>query len=246
MSTGITSQGILDFHSHILPGIDDGSRNWDMTMEMLQLSWDAGVRAMVATPHFLPWGHRLRKEKVLALTAEAQERAQRDLGIDMKIYPGEELYYHSGLLQDLEEGRALTLAGSRYVLVEFSEQASFREIHTAAASFRRSPWTLIIAHVERFESLYREQDLQEILDMGALLQSNAEEMERGFLDRRKRWLKKRYDARQITFVGSDTHDPVKRPPLSDRSLRWFRDHLDASYREALLWDNAVRLLEQRE
>lgn len=226
-------ENIWDIHNHILPGIDDGSRNWDMTLQMIQQSWDAGVRTMIATPHYLPWRPRLEKETVLGLVEEARRKVSSELGIEMKILPGEELYYHSGLLTDLEQGKALTMAGSHYVLVEFDENTPYNEIRLAVEKFRRSPWKPIIAHVERYSALRKEDNLNEVLSMGAKLQSNAEEMQRGLFDKTKRWLSKRYRAQEISCIGSDAHDPVKRPPLSDKSLKWFRDHLDAEYRIAL-------------
>lgn len=235
------SDTIWDIHSHILPGIDDGSRSWDMTLQMVQQSWNAGVRAMIATPHYLPWKSRLKKETVLELTEEAGQKVRHSLGLDMTIYPGEELYYHSGLLEELREGKALTLAGSRYVLVEFGEDTPYSEIRFAADQFRRSPYKLIIAHVERYAALRRDTCLEEVLSMGAQLQSNAEEMERGMFDSTKRWLKKRYEAQDISYIGSDAHDPVRRAPLSDKSLKWFRDRLDRNYREALFFKNALKI-----
>ncbi len=224
---------ICDIHSHILPGIDDGSRNWDMTLQMIQQSWDAGVRTMIATPHYLPWRDRLKKETVLYLAEEAQRKVDTELGIDMKILPGEELYYHSDLLAELSEGKALTMAGSRYVLVEFGEQSPYSEIRMAAQKFQRSPWKLIIAHVERYSALRKKEHFEEILTMNVELQSNAEEMKRGFLDPTKRWLKKRYGAKEITYIGSDAHDPSKRPPISEDDLKWFRENLDDNYRKDL-------------
>ena len=105
---------ICDIHCHILPGIDDGPRNWDMTLQMVQQSWDAGVRTMIATPHYLPWHERLKGETVLSLVEEARQKVASELGVEMTILTGEELYYHSGLMEELQQGKALTMAGSRY------------------------------------------------------------------------------------------------------------------------------------
>ena len=221
--------GICDIHCHILPGIDDGSRNWDMTLQMVQQSWDAGVRTMIATPHYLPWHHRLKGETVLNLVEEARERVNSELGIGMNILAGEELYYHSGLLEELEQGKALTMAGSRYVLLEFGEDSPYSEIRMAVQRFQRSPWKPIIAHVERYDALRKRQHLEEVLSMNALLQSNAEEMQRGFFSSTKRWLRKCYDERYISYIGSDAHDVTDRPPLSEENLKWFRDNIDKEY-----------------
>ena len=225
---------ICDIHCHILPGIDDGSRNWDMTLQMVQQSWDAGVRTMIATPHYLPWRERLRGETVLSLVEEARKKVASELGIEMTILPGEELYYHSGLLEELEQGKALTMAGSRYVMLEFAEDAPYSEIRMAVQRFQRSPWKPILAHIERYGALRKKQHLEEILTMNAQLQSNAEEMQRGLFDSTKRWLRKCYDARYISYIGSDAHDVTDRPPLSEENLKWFRENIDKEYRTQLL------------
>lgn len=224
---------ICDIHCHILPGIDDGSRNWDMTLQMVQQSWDAGVRTMIATPHYLPWHERLKGETVLSLVEEARQKVASELGVEMIILAGEELYYHSGLIEELQQGKALTMAGSRYILLEFAEDASYSEIRMAVQRFQRSPWKPIIAHVERYGALRKKQHLDEILSMGAQLQSNAEEMQRRIFDSTRRWLRKCYDARFISYIGSDAHDVTERPPLSEASLKWFRDSIDNEYRAQL-------------
>ena len=51
----VNQEGIWDIHSHCLPGIDDGAKDWDTAMQMLRASWDSGVRTVIATPHYLPW-----------------------------------------------------------------------------------------------------------------------------------------------------------------------------------------------
>ena len=232
---------ITDIHSHILPGIDDGSADWDMTLQMLQMSWDAGVRRLIATPHYLPWRKTIIAEQVPDLCLEAEGRAERELGIRMEIYPGQELYYHRDIMKDLESGRALPLAGSRCVLVEFDEQVPWREMLRAMELFSRSRWQMILAHAERFSAIRDPENLQTALELGILLQSNAEEMGHGFLNGTTRWLKKRYAAREIMFIGSDMHNVSGRPPLTRKSLQW-TEKLDREYREELLCRNAEKIL----
>ena len=105
---------------------------------------------MIATPHYPPWRERLKKETVLGLVEETKQKVASELGIEMTILAGEELYYHSGLLEELEQGKALTMARSRYILLEFGEDAPYSEIRMAVQRFQRSPWKPIIAHVERY------------------------------------------------------------------------------------------------
>ena len=137
---------LWDIHTHVLPGIDDGAKNWDMALAMLKSSRDAGVSHVIATPHFLPWKENVSPQKIRELCEEAMQRC-REAGIEMQVYPGNELYYYADILKDLAEGRASTLAGSRYALVEFAEDIRFSELLHAAMQFKRSPYRLIAAHV---------------------------------------------------------------------------------------------------
>ncbi len=230
--------GICDIHSHILPALDDGAKNWDETMEMLRTAYDSGVRAIIATPHYLPWKERRSAERIASLCQEAMERAKRDLGIDILIYAGNELYYHQELPEALESGDALTLAGSKYILVEFSEGVAFKEMKHALESLQRSGYRVILAHCERYICIREERSLEEILEMGVLLQSNAEEIERGMFDQTKRWLTKRYKAQQISFIGSDMHHITRRKPLSPSQVSWYERKLPEDYRRRLFYENA--------
>ncbi len=236
---------IFDMHCHVLPGIDDGSKDWDMTLQMLTKAYEAGVTEFIATPHFYPWRKHIIAWEVPDLCKEAEERFHALKGAQIHIYPGQELYYHDEILQDLKEGRALTLAGSRYVLVEFSESAPFSKVRTAVEKFRRSPYQMIIAHVERFACLRERGALDEVLSKGVLLQSNAEEMGRGLFDKTKRWLQKLYKEEEIRFVGSDMHNLTNRPPISKENLEWFEKHLHEAYRNQILYENAARIIREK-
>lgn len=233
---------ITDIHCHILPGVDDGAADWDMSLEMLRRSWNAGVRKLIATPHYLPWRHTITARIIPDLCRELAERAERELGISPDIYPGQELYYHRDILEDLETGKALSLAGSRYVLVEFDEGAPWSEIRLAADQFRRGRWQMIAAHAERYSALRDPEHLRELLEVGAQLQSNADEMTRGFLNGTTRWLKKRYAAREIQYIGSDMHNLTSRPPLSGNILRW-TEKLEEDYRIGILGSYADDILQ---
>lgn len=231
-------EGIWDIHSHCLPGIDDGSRSWEMTLQMLQASWDSGVRTVVATPHYLPWRHHpLPADTVRELCAEACRRCREELGIGMRVLPGEELYYHSGIVEDLREGKALTLAGTRTVLVEFSERVPWSELHAGLIQLKRSGYRPILAHAERYGCLRKGGHFEEIVGDGILIQSNIQEVEGGLFDDMARWVRKQYRDRKIHFTASDMHDLERRPPMTRQQLSWFEKKVDPQYRAKLFGGN---------
>lgn len=235
--------GIWDIHSHCLPGIDDGAKDWEMSLRMLQASWDSGVRTVIATPHYLPWRrHPLDADRVRNLCAEAQERCRRKLGIGMRILPGEELYFHNAIVEDLRAGRALTLAGTRTVLVEFSERVPWTELSAGLIQLRRSGYRPILAHAERYGCLRKDDYFLEILDAGVYIQSNIQEVEGGLFSDMARWVKRKYREHEIHFTASDMHNLDTRPPISKDQLAWFEKKVDEAYRKELFSGNIRALL----
>ena len=233
---------ICDIHSHLLPGLDDGSKDWETTLHMIKTEYEAGVRMIFATSHYLPWRRTIIAEQIPSLCDEVEQRARSELGIEMKIIPGQELYYHLELPEAIAEGKALTLAGSSYILVEFDEQIPWQEMQKALQNLQRAGYRVIIAHCERFGCIREEKHLEAVLSMGVRLQSNVQEMSAGLFDKTRKWLAKRYADQQISFLGSDMHNLTKRPPMDEKQLKWFGKSLGEEYRQKLYWRNAEQIL----
>lgn len=118
--------GVIDVHAHILPGIDDGSRDWDESRRLLEESYRQGIRYIIATPHY---SRRGLPSDIYDLSEKLKEEA-RKIAPDFQIGLGQETYYHEGLIENLKNGRALTLDGSQYVLVEFEPTMAACTEHT--------------------------------------------------------------------------------------------------------------------
>ena len=211
---------VVDIHTHILPGIDDGAKNWDMCLKMINRSWDFGVRKIIATPHYLPWRNVTPADKIQQLCREAEEKAKSRLGKPMKIYPGSELYYHSELIDKLDEGKVLTLAGSRYILVEFGMDVPYRELYQGLSRLRMEQYHPILAHVERYRCLRKPGRLEEVKKTGALFQMNQKAFQKGLLDETGRWSRQRLMQGEIDFIASDMHNLTSREPFDEKYMGW--------------------------
>ena len=237
--------GIWDIHSHCLPGIDDGAKDWEMSLRMLQASWDSGVRTVIATPHYLPWRrHPLDADRVRNLCAEAQERCRRKLGIGMRILPGEELYFHNAIVEDLRAGRALTLAGTRTVLVEFSERVPWTELSAGLIQLRRSGYRPILAHAERCAAIRRDIELlQRLVELGVQIQMNADSIlgENGL--RWKGFCRKAMKRDLLHYIGSDAHDPDSRRPNLGACAAYVERVMGPAYRDKIMKINPQELTE---
>ncbi len=233
---------IVDIHSHILPGADDGSGSMAETMEMLRIAAEEGITHMFATPHY-------QAERFFTDGRVLEERVQklrdmvREEGIPIELHAGTEIYYRSGLEERLDRGRLATMNGTEYVLIEFSPTEVFGYIRNALEDIRGMGYLPILAHVERYQCLFQEEDkVRELRSMGCGIQANAGSVagEYGFTV--KRFTHKMLRLRLIDYIGTDAHNTGRRSPRIRKCAEMILKKCDAEYAEAILSKNAMRNL----
>lgn len=200
-----------DFHSHILPGVDDGSRSVNESLKMLSLEAAQGIRRVIATPHF--YANHDTPERFLkrreAAWSHLREAVEGFSGLP-EIVLGAEVYYFPGMSES-DVLRALTIGGSSFLLLEMPHgpwsQSMYREME---AIYVRQGITPVIAHVDRYISPFRTQGIpQRLAELPVLVQANAD----FFLNRYTAGMALRMLRREnIHLLGSDCHDLTSRKP----------------------------------
>ena len=233
---------IIDMHCHILPGVDDGPATMKESLATLREAEDQGVEGMIVTPHFHPGRYVVTAEKALE-TLETVKRAAADAGLEIDLYPGQECYYYSGLIMQLEAGNVLTMNGTRYVLVEFEPETQYSTITFAVRELRDSGYKPIIAHFERYRCLYqRKERLAELRKHGARLQLNFDRLVgKGSFLRPNGWRKLLKDG-YVDFLGSDTHGMKFRPLHVDQAMDWLELDVSPEISEKIMDRNISYLI----
>lgn len=234
---------ITDIHCHILPGADDGAADEEESLEMLRQAFRQGIRRLVATPHY-PSLNSWTTDRIREVCGRLEVAAREQIDSDMKIYPGQEIYYMDGVLDLLDEGKILTLADSPYTLMEFHPSISYAELYRIVRQIRQRGYLPILAHVERYRCL-REKDGRtgELAEAGALLQMNYTAVTGAWHDRVSRWSRRMLLERQIHMLATDMHDRKHRPPEAELAMSWMEKHLDGGYIRELCRDNPGWVLE---
>lgn len=199
---------MIDFHSHILPCIDDGSKSVSESLEMLKMLSEQGITKVVATPHF--YANRNSVKEFTEKRGQAYNSLCNDLSADMpEIFLGAEVKYYEGIsrLQGLSE---LCVGGTKLLLLEMSmkkwTEYTLRELSELAAS---GSVKIVLAHIERYLRFQQRELVQSLVEGGILIQANAE----FFLSMGSRHKAfKMLSNNLIHFIGSDCHDLVYRPP----------------------------------
>ena len=216
----LLTEGIIDIHSHILPGVDDGSRSLEESLELLEMAYRQGVRGIIATPHY----SRSRDNRHHLPLTEKVRGAFLEKHPDFEIWPGQETFFHEELPERLEEGQALTLAGSRYVLMEMDTGRDYSYILRAVRSLVQYGYRPIMAHIERFPALRDDGRLDELVQAGCLLQMNFDSLKGNFFTRDK-WCRAKVLEGRIHVLGSDMHRLDFRPPAVDEAMKWLEKAL---------------------
>ena len=200
---------MIDIHSHVVFGVDDGAKTEKDTRDLLEESYKQGVRTIIATPH----RRRGMFETDIEIIKENFKRVEEiaaEVASDLRVYLGSEIYYKEGEIAKIESGKYPRLAETDYVLVEFPYEMRYKEIHRALNKVILLGLTPVVAHVERYNDV-DEKGVQELINMGAYIQVNAASVLKPKLigDKHKHYKKraKKYlDAELVHFIASDMHN----------------------------------------
>lgn len=201
-----------DIHIHILPGVDDGARNEDSTSRMLDIAYADGMRTMICTPHF-HGGYMETTQEGNNQAFETLKRIAAAKYPDMNFYLGNEVYYFESMDEWLRDGRLATMAGSSYVLVEFSPGVTIRELNNAVRHLRQTGYIPILAHINRYVELVGNIDrVYDLIDNGAYIQINTEALNGTMGHKVKKFTKKLLKTGSVHFIASDAHSSRSRRP----------------------------------
>ncbi len=208
---------MIDFHTHILPNIDDGSRSVEESIQMLHCLQAQGVDVVVATPHYYadeqsPDAFFQKRDFALNVLKEAQGK---DKQTTPTLSVGAEVAYYDSIAQ-MEMLSSFCIQNSSYLLLEMPFRPWSNHVLAEVKMICARGIIPIIAHVERYECFYQKKAMQQLLQTGAKIQLSCSVFQKR-LDcfMAKQWLKRGY----IHCLGSDCHNMTTRKPNVDQAMQ---------------------------
>ena len=207
----------VDIHCHILPGIDDGAKDWEQSLAMARLAVEDGTLTIVATPHQLGTYSENHGDQIRLLTAELQEKLE-GADVPLSVLAGAEIRVETGFVERLANGELLTLGDHhRHVLLELPHEL-YLPLEPVLDELAQRRLVGVLAHPERNRGLLRQPNLIEALvDAGCLMQITAGSL-CGTLgpdpQQLAEWMIER---RLVHLVATDAHGPRSRRPLLGRA-----------------------------
>jgi protein-tyrosine phosphatase len=238
---------MIDLHNHILPGLDDGPRTFEETMEMCRISYRDGIRTIVATPHTLNSVYETSRSTILAKVRELNAAIKEKLfaepparpktrrsgnpgpellpdpagPMDLKIIPGADVHFSEEILSQGNQDEITTIAdGGRFLLIEFPFWGVPHRAEAILFALLVRGITPIISHPERnLEIAGSPQRYRDIVQMGCLGQITAGSFTGEFGRDARQAAENLLNKNLVHFIASDAHSANGRPPVLSEAVR---------------------------
>jgi protein-tyrosine phosphatase len=225
---------LIDIHSHVLYGLDDGARTLEDSVAMVRIAAESGTTHLVCTPHANP-AYKFEPECIADRLAEIAEAS----GNVLELYPGCDFHLSYENIQDaIAQPAKYTIDHKNYLLVEFSDLLIFRNTAEILTRLQDAGMTPVITHPERNGLLRQRIDqIQEWVDAGALVQVTGQSFLGDFGRRAKAFSEMLLSHHLVHFVASDAHDCERRPPRLDLAHAWLMQEHGEELADALCIHN---------
>jgi len=233
---------MIDLHSHVLPGIDDGAKTFDDSLVLLKELADFGMTDVVATPHYVDETTYISSSAENAgLLKELQKKLDENK-IAVRVHLGNEIYITPRILKLIKDGEISTLGGSKYLLVELPMSGEFPSYEDIILELIRDGYKVILAHPERYNSFQKDFSLvQELFDMGVIFQCNLGSFAGQYGGTVKKLAVKLAKADMIFALGSDIHHP-KGIKFWNKALKKVSKYYDEIELDEILITNPRKIL----
>ena len=231
---------IIDIHSHILPRVDDGCQSEYEAKKMLEMYEAQNVEAVICTPHYGVCA-------LLDADVDGAYKWIKSVDTNVNLYLGNEILMDKDVFKSIRDKKARPLAGSGFYLIEFEDWSycsTADEILIGCATMASIGYNVILAHPERYFSLQLHEEYYDRIAKFAYLQINAYDIcdtDDNLAKRACQYMLKR---KLVTFIGSDAHGADRRPPKLTNGIQWIYDHCETEYADAIVHDNAAKIIRE--
>lgn len=195
----------VDMHSHLIPGIDDGSKSMDQTIAMLVKFQSLGYQKVITTPHVMSDYYRNTPQMILRGLEDVRSTA-KELNLEIQIDAAAEYYFDETLLERLEKKEELLTFGDKQLLFEFSMHVEPDQINHLFFELLSQGYKPVLAHFERYMYLFNQMDkAADWREKGIDIQININSLFGHYGPEIKKQAELLVDEKLVDFVATDCH-----------------------------------------
>lgn len=196
---------MIDFHSHILPNIDDGSRNIEETLNLIKEAKEAGFEGISLTSHYIEDYYETDVPE-REVWIQAIRDNLKNKGIEIDLYLANEIYITDNIIELLKQGKASTINNTCYVLFEMPLNSEPLNLYDVIYSMQENKLIPVLAHPERYSFIQKEPELvYDLIEKGVLMQANYGSILGQYGEKAQLIVRKFLENDMIHFLGSDVH-----------------------------------------
>lgn len=235
---------MIDIHSHILPAVDDGSVSMEQTRNMLHIAFKEGIKTIIATPHYGTGCVNPSKTELEEKLVKVRREASK-INKDFHIELGNEIFYSEDIIEDLRKNKALTLAGTRYVLVEFETEVTYQTLKTGLHRLLIYGYRPILAHMERYVCLYHNYEgILDLIRLGVYMQMNASSIAGSDKGKKIKFCRQLLGYEMIHMIATDSHSDYVRVPAIKEGYSYIKRRY-GEFAERIFFSNQDKLLQDQ-
>ena len=201
---------MTDIHSHIIFGVDDGSKSIEESLELLSNMKKAGFDNVIMTPHYIAGASYSAKNDEKLEKLNILRDAVKKAGIDIGLYLGNEIFINDHIVEDIKDGKTYTLNNTKYLLFELPFHNQILGLEDILYEIKIQGYIPILAHPERYSYLQNNYHLvDELKESGLLFQCNYSSILGGYGKASQKLMKYMLKKRYVDYLGTDLHHMAK-------------------------------------
>jgi protein-tyrosine phosphatase len=236
---------VIDLHSHLLPGVDDGAPDIETSLAMARIAVADGIQVMACTPHFMPGVYDNESNDIRGRVSQLNDQLQQ-AGIDLTLVTGSDAHIRPDFLPALRDGRILRLNDSRYVLFEPPHNIPPPRLEDLLFNILVAGYVPILTHPERLKWIETNFDVFErLVATGIWMQITSGSLTGRFGKRPKYWAEKMLGSGMIHILATDAHNLSSRPAILSDARNLAAKELGADEADNMVLVRPVNVLDDQ-
>lgn len=232
---------MIDIHCHIIPGVDDGSKDLNNSIRMAKEASKLGYTRIFATPHYISYDLETSKED-LEKRLLILNKVIKDNNIDIELYSGNEVYISEDIVKQIENEKIYTLGNSKYILIELPMFGKLNNIEAIIDELIYKGYVPIIAHPERYEFVSKDQqELIDLMNIGVLFQINIGSIVGVYGKEAQKRVVKLLKNNMVHFIATDSHNSKTIYSIHEKANKKIKKIITKEKYEEIMYLNPMKI-----
>ena len=234
---------MIDTHSHILFGIDDGSRSIEESIQILKNYNKIGIKNIILTPHYINGSSYVSSKDNNLIILDMLRKELKNYNIDTNLYLGNEIYIDNEIEELLKQNKISSLNNTEYLLIELPMSGEWENYLDLFLDLINVGYKVVLAHPERYASFQRDfNKIYELSEIGVLFQCNIGSLIGDYGKHSKKTIKRMLKEKMVYMFGTDIHRNKSDYSFLEEAKQKLNKYLDKNEIQDVLINNASKLL----